>query len=68
MDRKSRIEIRIDKLEARLCQLKMLNQQKTFWIDEIWRLQELLKGIEKERKDSNENYIRRRNDCRSKSL
>ena len=53
MDRKSRIEIRIDKLEARLFQLKCLNQQQTFWIDEIWRLQELLKTIAKERKDSN---------------
>lgn len=50
MDRKSRIEIRINKLEARLCRLQMLNQQETFWIDEIWRLQELLKTIDKKGK------------------
>ena len=50
MDRKSKIEIRINKLEARLCRLQMLNQQETFWIDEIWRLQELLKTIDKKGK------------------
>tara|TARA_R110000796_G_scaffold7421_6_gene25533 strand:+ start:599 stop:739 length:141 start_codon:yes stop_codon:yes gene_type:complete len=44
MDKKNKKEIRIDKLEWRLCELYRLKQKEIFWIEEIKKLKLEIKG------------------------